>query len=288
MIPWLDENFVSLLNGLSRASILFVLAAGLALIFGLMDVLNLAHGALYLVGSYLAVQFAGGGGSFLTALVVAVLVGVVGGLFLMLALQPVSRRGHLDQVLLTLGLSLIISDVCTWIWGRGFFGVDAPSFASGSMQIIGHAYPTYRVALILVGFGVAIFLLLLLERTNFGATVRATVADRDMVAAMGVRVDRITASVFVLGSVLAIVGGVFGSVVFSVSPSTDDNVLVLALIVLAVGGVTSLKGALIAAVIIGQAEVLGVTLAPPGLAGFVLFGAMALVLAMRPQGLMGA
>lgn len=283
---WLDANLVSILNGLARGLLLFTMAVGLSLVFGLMDVLNLAHGALFLLGAYVAFQFAGDGAGFLVALVVAVAVGLVLGGALTVAVRPLAGRGHLDQALLTLGVALVLSDVASLLWGDDFRSVPPPPVLAGSATILGHAYPTYRLAVIAIGLAIAVAVSVLFQRTQLGAIVRAAVADRAMVAALGIDVNRVLVVVFALGTALATFGGVIGAPVLAVQPGLDWEVLILALIVVVIGGLGSIRGAFFGALLVGQVQSLGVALVPQ-LAAFLLFAAMAAVLLVRPAGLFG-
>ena len=290
MAGWFDENLVSILNGFAIGSLLFVLAVGLSIVFGMMDVLNLAHGAFYLVGSYLAVTFAAGEpswGGFLTALGIAALVGLVAGGALSGMTEPLARRPILDQALLTLGVSLVVAEVLSIIYGNDVFSIPAPPGLDGSVSVAGNAYPTYRLVLIGIGLVLAAVVFLVVERTSVGALVRASVADRDMVSAMGIDNRKVKVAVLAIGSMLATVAGVLGGPVYGARPGLDDTVLILALVVVVIGGLGSVKGALVGALVIGQVESLGRALLPD-LASFILFGTLALVLVLRPRGLFGA
>lgn len=289
IVSWLDANTVSILNGLARGLLLFTMAVGLSLIFGLMDVLNLAHGAIFLVGAYIGFQFAAGGTStalFLLALAVAVGVGVALGGGLAAAVRPVRSRGYLDQALLTLGLAFVLSDIASMIWGDDYRSLAPPPFLQASVGVVGHTYPAYRLAVIVVGLAIAAGVYLAFERTELGAVVRAAVADRGMLSALGVNVNRVLVGVFAIGTALASFGGLIGAPVLGVRPGLDWDVLILALIVVVIGGLGSIAGAFVGALIIGQVQSLGVALVPE-LAAFLLFGAMAVILLVRPQGLFG-
>lgn len=286
VFEWFDANTVSILNGVARGLLLFTMAVGLSLIFGLMDVLNLAHGAVFLLGAYVGFQIAPTGGRFLVAVLLAIALGVVLGGGLAAAARPLAGRGHLDQALLTLGLAFILSDVAAMIWGSDYRSLPPPSFLRGSTSLFGNAYPTYRLGVIVVGIVIAAMVYLGFERTQLGALVRASVADRTMVSALGINVNVVLVGVFAIGSALAAFGGVIGAPVLGVRPGLDWDVLILALIVVVVGGLGSIKGALVGALLIGQVQSLGVALLPQ-LAAFLLFGAMAAVLLVRPEGLFG-
>ncbi|GAY08077.1 branched-chain amino acid ABC transporter permease [Pseudonocardia sp. N23] len=290
MTGWVAANLISVLNGLAIGALLFVLAVGLSLVFGMMDVLNLAHGALFVVGAYLAAALAGGGpswGGFLGALGVAAVIGLLAGGLLSAMTEPLRTRSHLDQALLTLGVALIVAEVLQIVFGDDPLAVPAPPGLDGSTSVFGAAYPTYRLVLIGVGAVLAVGVHVLVERTTLGALIRATVADREMVAAIGVDNRRVKIAVFAAGSLLATVAGVLGGPVYGASVGLDSTVLILALVVVVIGGLGSVKGALVGALVIGQIESLGRALLPD-LASFVLFGALALVLIVRPRGLFGS
>jgi len=291
VLGWLDANLVTLVDGVAFGVLLFTIALGLSLVFGVLDVLNLAHGAIYLVGSYLAVQLLGGGGTamglFLLAAVLALLVGAAGGAALALLTSPLKSRGHLDQALLTLGVALVVVDLLSARFGNDVRAVDPPAALTGSASLLGHDYPVYRLALVAAGLLLALGAYLLVERTRFGSLVRATVVDAPMVRALGVDTGRLTAVVFAGGAGLAALGGVLGAPLLSAFPGLDERVLILGLVVIVVGGLGSVAGALVGALVIGQVQVLGVALLP-SYASFLLFGAMAAVLLLRPAGLVGS
>jgi branched-chain amino acid transport system permease protein len=286
MLGWFDDNLVSILNGFAIGSLLFVLAVGLSIVFGMMDVLNLAHGAFFLVGSYLAVSFVAGEswGGFLTALGVAALIGLLAGGALSGMTEPLARRPILDQALLTLGISLIVAEVLSIVYGNDVRSVSPPPGLDGSVDVAGSAYPTYRLLVIGVGLVLALVVWLVVERTSVGALVRASVADREMVSAMGIDNRKVKVAVLGIGSMLATVAGVLAAPVYGARPGLDETILLLALVVIVIGGLGSIRGALIGALVIGQVESLGRALLPD-LASFILFGTLALVLIVRPRGL---
>ncbi len=285
----LSTYLVSVLNGLAIGFVLFIVAVGLSLVFGMMDVLNLAHGALFLIGAYLGAWLAGDASTwsgFLGALGLAALIGLVAGGGLSAMTEPLRRRSHLDQALLTLGAALVIAEVLVLLYGDDPLRVLAPPGLDGSTQVLGSTYPTYRLVLIGVGAVLAVAVYLVVERTRIGALVRATVADREMVAALGVDNRLVKAAVFAVGSMLAVVAGVLGGPIYGANVGLDSTVLILALVVVVIGGLGSVRGALVGALLIGQIESLGRALLPD-LASFILFGALALVLVLRPRGLFG-
>ncbi len=289
MIEWFDSNLVSILNGFAIGSLLFILAVGLSIVFGMMDVLNLAHGALFLVGAYLAWSLLSDGatwGGFLAALGIAALVGLLAGGVLSVMTEPLARRPILDQALLTLGVSLVVAEVLSIAYGNDALSVAAPAGLAESVSFLGRSYPAYRLALIGVGLVLAVAVWFVVERTSVGALVRASVADRDMVSALGIDNRKVKVAVLGIGSMLATVAGVLGAPVYGARPGLDDTILILALVVVVIGGLGSVKGALVGALLIGQVDSLGRAL-QPDLASFILFGTLAVVLVVRPRGLFG-
>jgi len=287
VVEWLHIGVIAVLNGLAIGLLLFVVAVGLSLVFGMMDVLNLAHGALFVTGAYAAWAVVGERPTWtgwLTALAVAAVVGAFAGGGLSLLTAPLARRSHLEQALLTLGVALVVAQLLSAAFGDDVRGVNPPPGLDGTVGVAGNAYPTYRLALIGLGAGLALATYLVIERTSIGALVRATVADRDMVAAVGIDVRLIRVGVFVVGSALATTAGVLGSPIYNARPGLDSTILILALVVVVIGGLGSVRGALVAALLIGQIESTGRALLSD-LASFLLFGALAIVLALRPRGL---
>ncbi|HJR39040.1 MAG TPA: branched-chain amino acid ABC transporter permease [Nocardioidaceae bacterium] len=288
MLSWLDANALTMINGVALAAVLFLIAVGLSLIFGTMNVLNLAHGAVSLTGAYIGVALLDGSATmpnFIVAVLAAAAVGlVIGGV---LAVMTSSVKDHLRQALLTLGVALIAGDVLREIFGADVESVPAPAGLDGAVSILGRQYPLYRLSIIAVSAVIAILLYLVLERTRVGAMVRATVADRAMVEAIGIRTNLVLGGVFGVGAALASIGGLLAAPILGAQPGLDDTVLLLGLVVVVVGGLGSLKGALVGALLVGQLQTLGVALLSE-YASFLLFGAMALVLLTRPRGLLPA
>lgn len=285
MIGWLDAQLVSIVDGVAYGLLIFTLAAGLSLIFGTMDVLNLAHGTCYLAGGYLAFRLSDGGWlGFVLAIVAGLLAGAVGGVLLAAVTRPVWRRGHLDQALLTLGIALVGSELFL-VASRGDpLAITEPTVLGGTVSLAGHPYPGYRLLFIVVAAVLAGSVFLMMERSGAGALVRAVVADRAMVQAIGIRTGRVQTAVFATGVALATLGGVLGAPIIGPAPGVDERVLVLCLVVVVVGGRGSIGGVLLGALVIGQVQSLGVALVPR-FAPFLIFGSMALMLAIRPHGL---
>ncbi len=287
MFNWLDANLVSMVDGVAYGLLLFTLAVGLSLVFGMMDVLNLAHGTLYLLGAYVAYALSDGSwAGFALAIVVGVAVGILGGAVLAAMSQPLSSRGHLDQAVLTLGVSFIAADLLFATFGNEILPTQPPGALAGATSILGHTYPLYRLVFIAIAGALAVLVYLVFERSSLGALVRATVADRDMVRAMGVDTRKVLYGVFAVGAALATIGGVLGAPILAPGPGVDENVLVLSLVVVVIGGLGSVRGALFGGLLIGQVQTLGVAVLS-SFAPFLLFGAMLVVLAWRPQGLGG-
>jgi branched-chain amino acid transport system permease protein len=290
VLGFIGNNYITVIDGVALGVLLFSIALGLSLVFGVMDVLNLAHGALYLIGSYVAVSVLGSFsdtlGYFALAAIVAAVVGAAFGVGLSAMTRPLALRGHLDQALLTLGVAFVLGDLLAQKYGRDVRSVSAPSPVDGSASIFGRSYPTYRLLIIAVGLLLALAAYLILERTKVGALVQATVADAPMVRALGVNTGRLVTGVFAVGAALAGFGGVLGAPLLSAAPGLDTRVLILGLVVVVVGGLGSVSGALVGALIIGQVQTLGVSLLPT-YASFLTFGAMALVLLLRPSGILG-
>ncbi|ADL47615.1 branched-chain amino acid ABC transporter permease [Micromonospora aurantiaca (nom. illeg.)] len=271
---------ITALNGVAYGLLLFTIAAGLTLIVGVAGVFSMAHGTLYLAGAYLAWRLADGGWTGLAlALAAAVLVGVLGGTVLAAAVRPLTGR-PLDQVLATLGIAYIAADQFTTIFGAEPRSVDPPQAAAGSVTLGDYQYPVYRLGFIAVGLAVVAALFWFVERSRVGAVVRAVVADAGMAAAAGLRTSAVRTGVVVGGGVLAVTAGALGAPVIGPSPGVDTTILVYSLIVCVVGGLGSIRGALLAALGVGQILTLGVALVP-GAAAFILAAAMLAALTIR-------
>jgi branched-chain amino acid transport system permease protein len=286
---FLEAHLVTILNGLAYGVLLYILAVGLTLVFGMMNILNLAHGSIFLLGAYLA-SVAMKPGVGLTALAIAVcaafLAGSLYGAGLFGLTIPVRSLGHLAEALVTLGVALIAGATYLWMFGTEYYSVSTPTELAGSVSIAGQVYPLYRLALIGFGVALAVAVELIIERTQVGALIRATVADGQMVKAIGVNTSVLLVVVFAVGGGLAAIGGVLGGPILGAGPGLDGRVLLLGLVVVVIGGLGSTRGSLIGAILIGQIQTLGTALIP-ALAPFLLFGAMALVLAIRPRGFLG-
>jgi branched-chain amino acid transport system permease protein len=294
------------LNGLQYGVMLFLMAAGLTLVFGIMNLVNLAHGSLYMVGAYLATAFAGWSGSFVLGAVLALpatlLVGVV---VEMIALRTLYERDHLDQVLATFGLILFFNELVAIGWGRAAIYASVPPFLGGHLRILpGVPYPTYRAGVILIGLVVAVLLWFLVTRTRVGMLIRAGASNRTMVSALGVNIRLLYTLVFGLGAALAGLAGLMAGPIYSVQPGMGEAILIQVFVVIVIGGIGSIRGAVVGAIVVGMADTLGraflkpvlatVVSAPaadkagPALASMLIYLLMAAVLFFRPEGLFPA
>lgn len=286
-----DEFTVSmtifqLLNGATFAALLFVVASGFTLIFGLMRIVNLAHGALYLFGGYLGLTVANlTGNFFLGAIGAAVGVALI-GFIIDFGLLRFVRGVELRQVLLTLGVAFVLNDLALVLWGGDTFSIQVPAFLDGPAEFGSITYPIYRLFVLLVGIVIFISLSLLITKTRLGALIRAGVDDAETVSAMGVDIRRVFIYTFMLGSALAGLGGVMGGAFLTLYPTADSEILVYSLAVVIIGGRGSLIGAAVGSLLVGMLSTFGQVWFPE-LAYFVIFGPMAILLAFRPLGLFG-
>jgi branched-chain amino acid transport system permease protein len=282
------EFFIAqLLNGLVYGVLLFLMAAGLSLIFGLMNVVSLAHGSFFMLGAFFGLSIARFTGSFWWALVLAPIPAMVLGIVMeFLFMRPLYRRGHMDQVLLTFGFTFVFFDLVQAVWGRVIVRLPAPDALQGTTQIGLGVFSTYRLFLIGFGFAIALLMWLFLERSRLGAMVRAGVDDAAMAAGLGGNVPALFTSLFGAGVGLAALGGVAAGPVLGLYPGMDTEILIPAFIVIVIGGMGSLRGAFIGSLLIGEIDTFGKAYFP-SLALFLIYVVMALVLLVRPQGLFG-
>jgi branched-subunit amino acid ABC-type transport system permease component len=286
-VPLLADLFGQALNGLAYGVLLFLLSVGLTLIFGMLDVVNLAHGSYYMLGAYAGLTLIGLTGNFWIALLVAPLaVGVIGAVVERACLRPLYRRGPLDQVLLTFGLIYLFEDLAKWIWGGRIRSIAPPDLFAKSVTVLGATVPSYRLFVICFGLAVAVGLWLLIERTRLGAIIRAGVFDAEMASGLGIDIQRVFTAVFAFGAALGGLSGVIAGPIQSAYPSMGVSILIPALIVVVVGGLGSLKGSLVGSLLIGQAETFGKVWLPDA-AMLIIYVVMAAVMLVRPQGLFG-
>ena len=273
-------------NSVALGGLLFLLSSGFSLIFGLMRIPNLMHGSFFMLGAYLGVTLLAGGVNFwLAALASAAAMGLIGGLIERLLLRRLEGQ-VLPQVLLTLGFAFIIADVCLMLWTGDPWQPATPDHLRGAVQVAGLYFPFYRLVIVLVAVAIAIALWLLVDWTRLGAMIRAGVDDAPIARVVGIRVSQLFTLVFALGAALAAFGGVVGAPYLSVYPGLDFEMLPLALIVVILGGVGSLLGALVGSFAIGFLYNFGTAMLPD-LAYVILFLPMVLILVLRPQGLFG-
>lgn len=273
-----------LLNGLAYGLLLFILAAGLSLIFGMMDVINLSHGSFFMLGGFIGVSLADELGFWLALLATVGIVAVIGLAAELSLLRPMYNRDHLDQILLTFGLALVIEDASEWVFGTEIQSLDPPVALAGSVEILGVSIPSYRFLVIAVGLILGAALYVVLERTRVGAIIRAGVSNREMVSALGFNITAIFGGVFVCGLALAAFAGFMGAPILGVYAGLDFEILILTLIVVVIGGLGSLTGAFWASLLIGITQILGQAYFPD-LAALIIYIVMAAVLLIRPQGL---
>jgi branched-chain amino acid transport system permease protein len=277
---------LQIFNGVSYGALLFLLAGGLSLIFGMMRIVNMTHGSYYLIGGYVALSVLWQVNLFLVGIVAAALAIAAIGIGEWNAFLKRLGGQELGQVLTTMGFALIFQDLCLVIWGGDPYTIPSPRMVSGSFQVGPVVFPVYRVFIMGVAAVVAVILWLVVERTRIGAMIRATVDDAEMARGIGINVHRISMAVFALGAGLASVGGVVAGGFVGVYPGADFEILPYAFVVVIVGGMGSLKGALVGSVLVGLLDNFGKVFFPE-LSYFTLFAPMAAILAVRPTGLFG-
>src|SRR6202162_4369625 len=276
-----------LLNGLVYGVLLFLIAAGLSLIFGLMNVVSLAHGSFFMLGAYFGLSIFKITGSFWLALMLAPIpVIVLGVLMELVFLRPLYRRGHLDQVLLTFGFTFVFLDIVQTLWGRTVLRLPVPTALQGTVQLGLGVFSAYRLFLIGFGFAIALMLWLFLERSRIGAMVRAGVDNAVMAAGLGANIPALFTGIFGFGVALAALGGIVAAPVLGLYPGMDTVILIPAFIVIVIGGMGSLRGAFVGSVLIGIADTFGKAYFQ-SVALFLIYLAMTIVLLIRPQGLFG-
>ena len=301
----MDYLLLQMLNGVQLGLLMFLLAAGLTLTFGIMDLVNLAHGSLYMMGAYIAWTLIGWTDSFvlgaLLALPATFLLGVVVEAVVMRRLYA---RDHLDQVLATFGLILFFNELVRAIWGPAGKSIAVPSFLARTVEILpGVPYPAYRFAIIVVGAAVAVLLAWLVARTRLGMLIRAGASNRRMIGALGVNIELLFSLVFGLGAVFAGLAGLMAAPLSSVKIGMGDDILIVAFVIIVIGGIGSIKGAFVAAMVVGQIDIVGRAFLPdllktflstsaassaaPAISQVLIYVVMAGVLVWRPTGLFG-
>ncbi len=298
--------FEQALNGLQHGLMLFLMAAGLTLIFGIMNMINLAHGSLYMVGAYVTATAAAASGSFALGVISGmVAAGVTGAALEWLALRKLYARDHLDQVLATFGVILTFNELTKIIWGAQALFMSAPEWLSGTVEVIpGVPYPAYRLFIIGVGLTVALLLRHLIVKTRLGMLIRAGATNREMVGALGIDIDRLYTIVFGIGAMLAGLAGAMAGPVLAIEVGMGERILILTFVVIIIGGIGSVRGALVGALLVGMVDTFGRAFMPLIMRAFLepaaadsvgasissvsIYILMAIVLIVRPRGLFQA
>jgi len=284
----LSYVLIQTLNGVQYGFLLFLVASGLTLVFGIMGVINLAHGAFYMVGAYLVWWFAAQTGSFVLGLLIALPITVLVGIAIeRFGIRYLYARDHLHQVLFTYGMILILNELQRVLFGSDVYGVPVPPLLAGSVPLSeAQDYPIYRLFISVACVAVAGALYLLIQRTRLGMAIRAGSTHREMVSALGFDIGRLFMVVFGLGVALAAFAGMIAAPVSTVYPGMGEHILIISFVVVVIGGIGSITGAFVGAMLVGIADTYGRVLLPTG-AGVVVYAVMALVLLWRPQGLFG-
>ncbi len=295
-----------LLNGLQLGIMLFLMSAGLTLVFGIMQVINLAHGSFYMIGAYVGATVTARTGSFSLGILAALPAAALAGMLVeMLVMRRLYKKDHLDQVLATFGLIMFFNELTRMIWGRQPLFMDVPPWLSGSVEIIpGIPYPGYRIAVIVAGILVGALLFLLFTRTRIGMQIRAGASNREMAGALGVNIRFLFTLVFGLGTLLAGLAGVMAGPILAVEAGMGESILILTFVVIVIGGIGSIRGALVGALLVGLVDTLGRAFLPvvlrlflspadadgiaASLASMSIYILMAAVLVCRPRGLLPA
>jgi branched-chain amino acid transport system permease protein len=283
----MSDLLIFCLHGLAYAGLLFLVSSGLTLVFGMMNVLNFAHAALYMLGAYFSYTVLNATGQFWLSLIICpIALLIIGALIERLLLRRVHVFGHVHELLLTFGLAYIITEVVKWVWGNFPLAVNIGGVLSGTVQFFGLVYPVYRIFIFICAVLVGLLMMLILYRTRLGIILRAAVNDNDMVNALGINVPLLFTGVFAFGAALSGFAGVIAGPLLSTYPGMAQEIIVDAFVVIVVGGFGSLGGALIASLLIGELQSFGVLLFPK-LSMVLVYLLMAIVLVSRPSGLFG-
>jgi branched-chain amino acid transport system permease protein len=282
----LEQTF----NGLQLGVMLFLMAAGLTLVLGIMNLINLAHGSLYMLGAYFVAMFQALTGSFLAAVLLALpAVAAIGMLVELIVFRRLYRRDHLDQVLATFGLILFFNELVGMIWGRQAIFVELPPALAGSIEILpGAPYPMFRLLILGVGLVVAVLLYLIIHHSRLGMLIRAGASNREMAGALGIDIATVFTLVFGLGAALAGLAGMMAAPLLSVEAGMGEAILILVFVVIVIGGVGSVRGAFVAALLVGLIDTWSRILLPAGAGPMSIYLLMAAVLFWRPRGLFAA
>ncbi|MDF0750881.1 branched-chain amino acid ABC transporter permease [Marinobacter sp. 71-i] len=278
--------FVQLINGLQYGLLLFLIASGLTLVFGVMGILNLAHGSMYMVGAYLVWYFVAVTGSFtVSAILSAVIALGLGILIERVLIQRLYNRNHLDQVLLTIGMIFVFNSLQSILWGNDPYGVAVPEALSGSVPFTDNSsYPVYRIFAALICIAIAAALYFMVSKTRLGMLIRAGESNREMVEALGVNIKSLYTIVFAIGVMLAAISGIIAAPMRSIVPGMGESVLITCFVVVVIGGMGSIKGAFVGALLVGVISTFAAVLMPT-MSNMVIYLFMILVLLVKPQGL---
>jgi branched-chain amino acid transport system permease protein len=278
--------FVQLINGVQYGLLLFLIASGLTLVFGVMGILNLAHGSMYMIGAYLLWYFVSVTGSFTAAALISAVIALVLGIVIeRVLIQRLYNRNHLDQVLLTIGMIFVFNSLQSLLWGNDPHGVDVPSALDGAIPFTDNSsYPVYRIFAALVCVGIAAALYFVVSKTRLGMLIRAGESNREMVEALGVNIKNLYTIVFAIGVMLAAVSGIIAAPMSSIVPGMGESVLITCFVVVVIGGMGSIKGAFVGALLVGVISTFSAVLLP-GMANMSIYIFMTLVLLVKPQGL---
>ncbi len=285
----LSFYLIQLLNGIQYGFLLFLVTSGLTLVFGIMDVINLAHGSFYMIGAYLAFWLTGIFGNLFLGIILAIPLAILVGFVVeKLAISYVYTKGHLHQVLLTYALIMVFDEAQRFLWGNDSHGIDVPAILSGSIPLTDiQVYPVYRLFVSFVCIVIAAGMFFVIQKTRLGMTIRAGASNREMTQALGINIKTLFTIVFSLGVALAAFAGMIAAPIDSLYPGMGDNILIISLVVVVIGGIGSIKGAFVGAMIIGVSSVFGETLFPD-LASVIVYAMMSAILIWRPNGLFPA
>lgn len=278
--------FVQLINGLQYGLLLFLIASGLTLVFGVMGILNLAHGSMYMVGAYLVWYFVAVTGSFTVSAILSAVIALGLGIIIeRVLIQRLYNRNHLDQVLLTIGMIFVFNSLQSILWGNDPYGVTVPDALSGSVPFTDNSsYPVYRIFAALVCIAIAAALYFVVSKTRLGMLIRAGESNREMVEALGVNIKSLYTIVFAIGVMLAAVSGIIAAPMRSIVPGMGESVLITCFVVVVIGGMGSIKGAFVGALLVGVISTFAAVLMPT-MSNMIIYIFMILVLLVKPQGL---
>lgn len=284
----MDILGIQLVNGLSYGMLLFIITSGLSLVFGILGVLNLAHGSMYMLGAYIAFSITTKyiANFWIAILIASIIVAVIALVVEVGLLRPTYHLGHLSQVLLTFGLAYVFHDIAKVLWGTQVLSLSLPAGLSGSVQVFGQTFPVYRLLVIAIGLAVGICLWLLQEKTRYGAIIRAGLVDKEMVGGLGINIKLVFSSVFLFGGILAGFGGGIAAPILGIYPGMEFQTLILALVVLVIGGLGSFLGTFVASLLVGLLETFSKYFLPE-VSLFIIFVLMAVILVVKPSGLLG-